>query len=589
MQDNRINEIMWSDWQIESVLGKGSYGTVYRVKKSDFGNVIYSAVKHLSIPSDKSEIDSLRAESMTDAQIDAYYKDIVDNISKEIMLMDALKGTTNIVSIEDFKIIKRENEIGWDILIRMELLKDLNSYFKDRSGPITDILKVGIDLCSALECCYREGIIHRDIKPENIFVNKYDDFKLGDFGIARQYQENLNMSMRGTPYYAAPEMFEGGRYDLTVDIYSLGLVLYRLLNGNRLPFFPTTGTVSFAQRNDAIKRRLSGEALPAPAYSTPKLSKILAKACAKNPHQRYQTPTEFKNALMGVYNDLSRAKEVPQYSFVIDPDGPTPTPSTGDLSKQLDIDSSDDAKKELNKKIIIIAVSVVIVLTLVIIIALALSSNDSEDANADQYVSVEDNVTVIEDTSTAPFEPTEAQPVETTQPVESTTEESTTESTTKKTEKTTTKKSTTKKSTTANKTTTKKSTTKKKTTTKKKSTTKKKTTKKKTTKKKTTTKKQTTAQTTAAPTAPPVNVGSVGGVSVSKSGKNIRATWQRASNASSYSVSVSGPGVSVTRTTSSTSIQIPASGDGTYFVTVTPIGSDGSYGGSSSGSCDYSG
>lgn len=296
MSKQRIDEIIWKDWEIVSVLGKGSYGVVYKAKRSDFNSEIYAAVKHLSIPNDKSDVESLKADGMSDSDIDRYYKDIVDNISKEIMLMETLKGTTNIVNIEDFEIEKRDNEVGWDILIRMELLNDLNDYFKGKSGPITDLLKVGIDLCTALEFCYRDGIIHRDIKPENIFVNKYDDFKLGDFGIARQYQANLNMSMRGTPFYAAPEMFEGGQYDHTADIYSLGLVLYRLFNANKLPFFPTDGAASFAQRNEAIRRRLAGEALPAPINSTPKLTKVLSKACARNPRQRYQTPTEFKNA-----------------------------------------------------------------------------------------------------------------------------------------------------------------------------------------------------------------------------------------------------------------------------------------------------
>ena len=77
----------------------------------------------------------------------------------------------------------------------------------------------------------KRNIIHRDIKPENIFVNDFGDFKLGDFGIARK-MENVTggLSQKGTFNYMAPEVAGNGRYDSRADIYSLGIVLYRLLN-----------------------------------------------------------------------------------------------------------------------------------------------------------------------------------------------------------------------------------------------------------------------------------------------------------------------------------------------------------------------
>ena len=85
----------------------------------------------------------------------------------------------------------------------------------------------------------RYHVVHRDIKPENIFVSATGDFKLGDFGIARTIEKTtFGMSKKGTYPYMAPEIYQGKESDILVDMYSLGLVMYRMLNDNRLPFFP---------------------------------------------------------------------------------------------------------------------------------------------------------------------------------------------------------------------------------------------------------------------------------------------------------------------------------------------------------------
>ena len=88
-----------------------------------------------------------------------------------------------------------------------------------------------------MEYCQCQNIIHRDIKPENIFVSRFGEFKLGDFGIARELERTMSgLSKKGTYSYMAPEMYKGEAYDSRVDIYSLGIVLYKLRNHNRLPF-----------------------------------------------------------------------------------------------------------------------------------------------------------------------------------------------------------------------------------------------------------------------------------------------------------------------------------------------------------------
>jgi serine/threonine protein kinase len=87
--------------------------------------------------------------------------------------MESLKGIQNIVSVEDYKVIEKTDTIGWDIYIRMELLVPFNTYICDKVLTEEEVIKLGCDICTALEICGQRNIIHRDIKPENIFINDF--------------------------------------------------------------------------------------------------------------------------------------------------------------------------------------------------------------------------------------------------------------------------------------------------------------------------------------------------------------------------------------------------------------------------------
>lgn len=290
---------VWLEWQVESQLGRGSYGTVYRAVRRDNNIEIYSAIKVISIPSNVSEINSLRAEGYNESSTRDYFKGIVDEFVGEVQLMESLRGTQNIVSVEDYKVVEKTDEIGWTIYIRMELLTAFNDFICDRTLSEQEVIKIGVDICSALEICQKRNIIHRDIKPENIFINDFGFFKLGDFGIARRLENATGgLSQKGTFNYMAPEVARGTHYDARVDIYSLGIVLYRLLNKNRFPFLDTDKQfLSPHDRKIAVDRRLSGETLPAPCNASPEMADIILRACAYDPNRRFANPTVMKNAL----------------------------------------------------------------------------------------------------------------------------------------------------------------------------------------------------------------------------------------------------------------------------------------------------
>ena len=289
-------EPLFGSWKIKKLIGEGSYGKVYEIEREDFGVTYKAALKAITIPKSKSEVKSFISEGMDEESAYTYFRGFVEEITKEFSLMDKLKGNSYIVNYEDHIVMEHEGEIGWDVLIRMELLTPLNDYLKSHPMSCKDVAQLGIDLCKALEICDKYDIIHRDIKPENIFVSELGNYKLGDFGIARVAEKTTGASTKiGTNSYMAPEIMRGDTYDSRVDIYSLGLVLFRLLNNNRLPFLPPAPEpVTYTQREEANAKRIRGEILPAPINSDERFNEIIHKAASVDLSKRYSSASELR-------------------------------------------------------------------------------------------------------------------------------------------------------------------------------------------------------------------------------------------------------------------------------------------------------
>ena len=302
MSTYEIGSIVFDKWKICRELGQGSYGTVYEIQREDFGGVYKAALKVITVPQSGKELQSVLDEGMTPPQAKQYFYSVVEDIGRECAIMSRLKGTGNIVSYEDHAVLRHPDGIGWDILIRMELLHPLLPYVYQHPMARRDIIKLGIDICKALELCQRYNIIHRDIKPENIFISDNGDYKLGDFGIARTIERTTSgLSKKGTYSYMAPEVYIGKEYGFSVDTYSLGLVLYRMLNKNRGPFLPQPPeAITYDNREQALARRVSGEPLPRPFYGEGRLGEIVLKACAFDPKDRYSSPQQLRQELEAI-------------------------------------------------------------------------------------------------------------------------------------------------------------------------------------------------------------------------------------------------------------------------------------------------
>ena len=291
--------VVFDHWVVEDKIGSGAFGTVYKIKREEFGREYRSALKVITIPPENSDVLNLRCEGMSKEEISAYYSDIAFSFMEEIKLLEELKGNSNIVSYEDHMIHRSEDGMSFTIMIKMELLTPLKSLLAERPLTPEEVMKLGMDICSALEVCEATRIIHRDIKPDNIFVSDTGAYKLGDFGVARTFEKTVGvMSQKGTYTYMAPEVFLGKEYNQNVDLYSLGILLYQLLNKNRTPFLPPAPQpLKYSDREEAQKKRMSGNLLPWISGLPDSWNGLLVKMCHPNPQIRFQNAVDVRKQI----------------------------------------------------------------------------------------------------------------------------------------------------------------------------------------------------------------------------------------------------------------------------------------------------
>jgi len=264
-------------YQIEGEIGKGAMGNIYLAldPKLDRRVVIKTVCFNLAT----SEVDT------------ATLKDRVYREARAI----AKLGHPNIVVVYD---VEDDKELSYIVMEHIEG-RDLRQTLKsERRFDYMRAAKIMAQVCSALECAHQAGIIHRDIKPSNIMLLPDDKAKVTDFGIAKitdNFALTLPGHVLGTPSYMAPEQFEGHELDGRADIFSLGVVFYELITGNR----PFSGETLAALAYKIVHKMhippsLQNVELPLD------LDDVIGRALAKQPEERYQSATEFRDALLAM-------------------------------------------------------------------------------------------------------------------------------------------------------------------------------------------------------------------------------------------------------------------------------------------------
>ncbi len=440
-------EPLFGSWYVETKTSEGKSSKFYKVFRTDGIQKDYLGLKTVKFPSSDRELSNAIASGKYQ-NVDEYLDILQQSVSKNMSIMCSLSYHKNIVSLQNFTIIREPS--CFYVLMLVELLNPLSEYLSFENVSKSDIVNIGKDICRAMEAFREKGIIHHNITPENIYVDNMDNYKLGDFGL---FDYNGNMSEGSL--YIAPELYHKNYLrDTSSDIYSLGMLLYKLLNNNRFPFLPPyPAPVSLSDREQSFSRCMRGETFPAPSNADFKLTNIISKATAFRADERYISPLAMLSQLESYtpYQQTSYTAPSAVSGFEITGgDGihfdSYEYPQEEVVEEEVYAEPYDDTEEEQPKKRWYFLVFALVIVLALVVALIVKSGSDGKDK------------TTTEHTSTTLVPPTQTTTETTTE--ETTTEESTTEETT--TEETTTEETTTEETTTE--TTTAESTTEETTT-----------------------------------------------------------------------------------------------------------------------------
>jgi serine/threonine-protein kinase len=174
---------------------------------------------------------------------------------------------------------------------------------KDRLLRADEVLEIIAQAAEALDFAHQRKIVHRDVKPANIMRTSEGQIKVMDFGIAKLPSSTLTQdgSVLGTPAYMSPEQIQGKELDGRSDLFSLGSILYELLTGIK-PFRGENLSALAYQ----ITHETPPPAAPQNPLAPPAVDRILGKALAKNPGDRYSRGKEFAQDLRGLAQEMKK-------------------------------------------------------------------------------------------------------------------------------------------------------------------------------------------------------------------------------------------------------------------------------------------
>ncbi|MCS6886512.1 MAG: bifunctional serine/threonine-protein kinase/formylglycine-generating enzyme family protein [Acidobacteriota bacterium] len=272
-QDPLIGKVLDGKYRLESRIGEGGMGAVYRARHVLIQNELAVKVLHSHLVSDRHAVARFQREAMAAARI----------------------RHPNAIGVYDFGVTETDDKtevvyIVMELFIGQSLREAL-----ERKGPLPIERAVLIirQVCLAIEAAHRSSVIHRDVKPDNIVIEKNgegDLVKVLDFGIAKLLDSGPYSRLTrqgviiGSPHYLSPEQCQNLELDTRSDIYSIGVVLYEMLTGD-VPFkAPTPIAVAMLHASEQpIPVRQKRPSVPEP------IERVVMKALSKNPDERQQT------------------------------------------------------------------------------------------------------------------------------------------------------------------------------------------------------------------------------------------------------------------------------------------------------------
>lgn len=301
MNEQDIKKIL-PEWTLSYIISEKRGEKLYQAEKQSGDTTKYSTIRAINIPADKEELEEMRTEFPQEDELKKHIEEKMKRKKAELQLLRSLCAKPGIVSMRESYDISNNDETSYLIVARYDYIETLDSYIRSNGLTIGAAIRMGIDVCKGLENIRKLEKVHGNVRPENIYVNDNGRFKLGGFDIDLiENKKTIADDDYAFLRYAAPEMCSGGRKIFASDVYSLGLVLYRILNGGKLPF-----ENEYSQEK-AVKMRLSGEPIPRPAYNAGKLTDVVMKACSYDPKDRYVTGYYMRKALEEAFEELQQA------------------------------------------------------------------------------------------------------------------------------------------------------------------------------------------------------------------------------------------------------------------------------------------
>ena len=258
---------IWDNYEIGELIGQGSFGNVWDLLSN--GQSTGRVLKEVLVPPESAGgLVEARLQGLDEKGALLYYEGMKARALEEVLMMKRLFSYDEFVRFHDYKVCrlhKSKDDFGWILFILMERLTPFKKKLIDEGITVSELYRLGADMCRALVVLKKEGILHRDIKPENIFYDaEVKRYKLGDFGIS--YYKSRETEVKGQPgtlTYMSPEVYKGKSFSFEDDLYAVGMLLYKLLNDNRIPFLSVyPAPYSPVERNQAMNRRFQGEEIP---------------------------------------------------------------------------------------------------------------------------------------------------------------------------------------------------------------------------------------------------------------------------------------------------------------------------------------
>ena len=292
-------------------------------------------LKIISIPPSSAQIDALLLTGAYDNEEAAlnYYEDVAHGLIREAEALTHIAESEGFLAYTGTQVIPAESGKGFEVYLLSPYSKNLESHMQSHVFTHLDALNLCLDLCSALSVSRRNGFLFVNLKPSNIFVSDPSQYRIGGLGfLALSSLQYASIPETYISAYTPPEICDAfSAVNETIDTYGVGMILYQLYNGGSLPECD------------------SQNSLPSPMYADPDLCAIILKACAVNPEDRWENPTQLGQAIIsymqrngalntpitpeGALNEVSEDTDTPQ---------PTDESRTGaESSESLNLDNVD--------------------------------------------------------------------------------------------------------------------------------------------------------------------------------------------------------------------------------------------------------